>query len=104
MPLRRMYQEAIKAGVPFPDFNVLDEFNPVIAAYFTMQDGVQNQSAAQWVNRYQQAVPVTSLSYQAMNLHLDSYFEWLSQQHYQYKYELRRVESMKSGAFRISFE
>lgn len=92
VPLRRMYQEAMKAGVPFPDFNTLDEYNPVIAAYFAMQNGVQHQSAAQWVNRYQRSVPDRLLSYRAMNRHLDSYFEWLGQQHYQYKSELRRLE------------
>lgn len=97
--LRKMYVEAVKVGIPFPDLKTLDEFDPVVAAYFTLQDGVQNRSAGQWVSRYQQAVPDKLLSYGAMNRHLDSYFEWLGKQHYEYKSELQRLESIQSGIF-----
>lgn len=100
VPLRRMYQEAMKAGVPFLDFDTLRKTSATVAAYFTMQNGVQNHTAAQWVNRYQQSVPDKLLSYRAMNRHLDSYFEWLGQQHYQYKSELRRLESLESSVLR----
>ncbi|KEA53323.1 hypothetical protein DT73_08165 [Mangrovibacter sp. MFB070] len=95
--LRKMYVEAMKAAVPFPALKNLDEFDPVVAAYFSMQDGVENQSAGQWVSRYQEAMPDTSLKYRAMNQHLDSYFEWLGIQHYEYKRELRRLESIQTG-------
>ena len=95
--LRKMYVEAMRAAVPFPDLKTLDEFDPVVAEYFTMQDGVENQSAGQWVNHYQKSIPETSLSYGAMNRHLDSYFEWLGKQHYEYKSELRRLESIQLG-------
>lgn len=89
--------EAMKAGVPFPNLKTLDEYDPVVAAYFTLQDGVANQSAEQWVASYQSAVNAETLSYQAMNRHLDGYFEWLGLQFYQYKSELRRLESIRAG-------
>lgn len=100
--LCRMYREAMMAGVPFPDFNSLDKYNPVIAAYFTMKDTVKKLSAGQWVARYQKSVPDKQLSYQSMNRHLDSYFEWLGRQHYEYKRELHRLEGIKSGILNSS--
>ncbi|MFU9137265.1 hypothetical protein [Erwinia tasmaniensis] len=95
--LRKMYVEAMKAAVPFPDLKTLDEFDPVVAAYFSMQNGVQNHSAGQWVSRYQKAISDKMLSYRAMNRHLDSYFEWLGKQHDEYKRERRRLESIRAG-------
>lgn len=95
--LRKMYVEAMKAAVPFPDLKALDEFDPVVAAYFIMQDSVENQSAEQWVTSYQSAVNAAALSYRAMNRHLDGYFEWLGRQFYEYKRELRRLEGIRDG-------
>lgn len=95
--LRKMYTEAMKATVPFHDLKTLDEFDPVIADYFSMQDGVESQSVGQWVKSYQTAVNATALSYRAMNRHLDGYFEWLGRQFYEYKSELRRLESIRDG-------
>ena len=95
--LQKMYTEAMKATVPFPDLKTLDDFNPVVAAYFSMQDSVENQSVEQWVKSYQSAVNATELSYRAMNRHLDGYFEWLGRQFYEYKSELHRLEGILGG-------
>lgn len=95
--LRKMYTEAMKATVPFLDLKTLDDSDPVVAAYFSMQDGVKNQSVEQWVKSYQSAVNATALSYGAMNRHLDGYFEWLGRQFYEYKSELRRLKSIHSS-------
>ncbi|MFI8417303.1 hypothetical protein ACQKDS_12800 [Serratia sp. NPDC078593] len=95
--LRKMYVEAMMASVPFPDFSTLYKTDRLVWSYFDLSNGVENQSAGQWVNRYQKTVPYKSLSYGAMNRHLDSYFEWLGKQHYEYKSELRRLESIQSG-------
>lgn len=95
--LRKMYTEAMKAAVPFHDLKSLREFSATVASYFDMRDSVESQSVEQWVKSYQSAVNATALSYRAMNRHLDSYFEWLGKQHYEYKSELRRLESIQSG-------
>lgn len=95
--LRKMYVEAMKATVPFPDFSTLYKTDRLVWLYFDLSDGVENQSVGQWVRCYQKAVPDKVLSYPAMNRHLDSYFEWLGKQHYEYKRELRRLESIQSG-------
>lgn len=39
--LHRMYCEATMAGVPFPDFQTLNENNPVIAEYFIIKDNIK---------------------------------------------------------------
>ena len=95
--LRKMYTEAMKATVPFHDLKSLREVSATVASYFDMRDSVENQSAGQWVSRYQKAIPDKLLSYPAMNRHLDSYFEWLGKQHYEYKSELRRLEGIQSS-------
>jgi len=97
VPLRKMYKEAMKAGVPFSDLKTLDENNPVIAKYFDVRDSVKSQSVDQWVDTYQSAINAQTLSYQALNRHLDDYFEWLSRQFYEYKSELRRLEGIRNG-------
>jgi hypothetical protein len=97
VPLRKMYKEAMKAGVPFSDLKTLDENNPVIAKYFDVRDSVKSQSVDQWVETYQSAINAQTLSYQALNRHLDDYFEWLNRQFYEYKSELRRLEGSATG-------
>lgn len=97
VPLRKMYLEAMKAGVPFSDLKTLDEKNPVIAKYFDIRDSVESQSVDKWVETYQSAVNARALSYQALNRHLDGYFEWLGRQFYEYKSELRRLEGIRGG-------
>ncbi|NLS56347.1 DUF2235 domain-containing protein [Hafnia alvei] len=95
--LRKMYTEAMKATVPFPDFSTLYKTDRLVWAYFDLSDEVGSQSAEQWVKSYQSAVNATALSYGAMNRHLDGYFEWLGRQFYEYKSELRRLESIHSS-------
>lgn len=97
VPLRKMYLEAMKAGVPFSDLKTLDEKNPVIAKYFDIRDSVESQSVDKWVETYQSAVNARALSYRALNRHLDGYFEWLGRQFYEYKSELRRLEGIRGG-------
>ena len=95
--LRKMYIEAMKAAVPFPDFSSLYNIDRQVWSYFEMNDSVDNQSVEQWVKSYQSAVSAPELSYRAMNQHLDGYFEWLGRQFYEYKSELRRLEGIRDG-------
>lgn len=97
VPLRKMYQEAMKAGVPFHNIKTLREVSATVASYFSIQDSVKSQSVDQWVETYQSAINAQTLSYQALNRHLDDYFEWLSRQFYEYKSELRRLEGIRNG-------
>lgn len=98
--LNRMYREAMMAGVPFPDLNSLYQTDVTVWSYFAMKDTVDNLTAAQWSARYQSAVPPKKISYHALNRHLDSYFEWLGTQYYQYRKRLRQLESQHSSVYR----
>ncbi|ELY4094988.1 DUF2235 domain-containing protein [Cronobacter sakazakii] len=90
--LQRMYREATIAGVQFPDFRTLQQVSETVASYFIMQDNVKNASVEQWVQRYQKAVRYKAVSPSTQNLHLDSYFEWLGLQYYQYRCERQQLE------------
>ncbi|WP_145608002.1 DUF2235 domain-containing protein [Yersinia rochesterensis] len=93
--LHRMYRAATMAGVPFLDFQTLDKTDTDVAAYFVMQDSVNNKSVAQWTKIYQQAVPYKKLSVAAQNYHLDSYIDWLGKQFYQYRSECMKYEEQR---------
>lgn len=101
--LHRMYRAATMAGVPFPDLQTLDQTDTDVASYFIMQDSVNRKSVAQWTKIYQQAVPFKEVTVGAQNRHLDSYFEWMGRQYYQYrreciKYENKRGDALSSAA------
>lgn len=93
--LHRMYRAATMAGVPFPDLQTLDQTDIDVAAYFVIQDNVNNKSVAQWTKIYQQAVPFKTVSIGAQNRHLDSYIEWLGRQYYQYRSECLKYEKQR---------
>lgn len=106
--LHRMYREATMAGVPFPDFQSLDNTDTDVAAYFIIQDNVKNQSVLQWAEAYQSALPFTLLSTASQNRHLDSYIDWLGRQYYQYrtecmKYEKQRGDTLASAGASAGF-
>lgn len=106
--LHRMYREATMAGVPFPDFQMLDKTDTDVAAYFIVQDNVKNQSVLQWAKAYQSALPLTSVNTANQNRHLDSYFDWLGRQYYQYrkecmKYEKQRGDTLASAGASAGF-
>lgn len=101
--LHRMYRAATMAGVPFPDLQTLDQTATDVASYFIMQDSVNHKSVAQWTKVYQQAVPSKEVTVSAQNRHLDSYFEWMGRQYYQYrleciKYKNKRGDTLSSAA------
>lgn len=85
------------AGVPFPDLQTLDQIDTDVAAYFVMQDKVENKSVAQWTKRYQQAIPFKTVNIGAQNRHLDSYIEWLGKQYYHYRCECIRYEKQRGN-------
>lgn len=94
--LHKMYRAATMAGVPFPDFMTLKTQSETVASYFVIQDNVNNKSVATWAEMYQQAVPYNTVNVSAQNHHLDSYFEWLGQQYYQYRSECLKYEKESS--------
>ncbi|MCU6186189.1 hypothetical protein KWH94_24015, partial [Citrobacter cronae] len=94
--LRKMYETARQADVPFPELEKLYEKDVLVWSYFSMNDRVNDKPVKEWAEHYQMKVGMEKLSYNAMNRHLDGYFEWLGKQFYEYKSELRRLEKQES--------
>lgn len=94
--LHQMYRTAYMAGVPFPDYQTLPELSATVANYFYMNDTIEGRSAQYWAKRYQSIIGYQTLSTHAQNAHLDSYFNWLSQQYYLYCTELQRIDAEKA--------
>ena len=94
--LRKMYEAARQADIPFPELEKLYEKDALVWSYFSMNDRVNDKPVKEWAEHYQMKVGMEKLSYNAMNRHLDGYFEWLGKQFYEYKSELRRLEKKES--------
>ncbi len=70
-----MYHAACQAGVPFPDFDTLDQYDTKVASYFIMNDAVQGGSVNYWVSRYQREEVKDKVFSEAMQeKYLDNYF------------------------------
>lgn len=96
--LNKMHLAAFHAGVPFPELDELRETDFETWLYFQDDQEVEGKKATEWVEFYQSGLPLKKLSYTALNAHLDSYFAWLGQKHYEYKNELRKLEEQEKEA------
>jgi len=94
--LHQMYRTAYMAGVPFPDYQTLDQTDTDITSYFLMNDAIQGKSSQYWSKCYQAAIGNNALSTYAQNIHLDAYFNWLGQQYYLYCRELDKLDVEKA--------
>ncbi|EIU7556874.1 DUF2235 domain-containing protein [Providencia rettgeri] len=97
--LTKMHLAAFHAGVPFPELDELREMDFDTWLYFQDEEKVEGKKATEWVDYYQSGIPLKKLTFTALNAHLDSYFAWLGQKHYEYKFELRRLEKQESDAW-----
>ncbi|EMS1061636.1 DUF2235 domain-containing protein [Providencia stuartii] len=95
--LNKMHLAAFHAGVPFPELDELRETDFETWLYFQDEQKVKGKKATEWVEFYQSGLPLKKLSYTALNAHLDSYFAWLGQKHYEYKNELRKLEEQEKA-------
>ncbi|WBA55931.1 DUF2235 domain-containing protein [Providencia sp. 21OH12SH02B-Prov] len=95
--LNKMHLAAFHAGVPFPELDELRETDFETWLYFQDEQEVKGKKATEWVEFYQSGLPLKKLSYTALNAHLDSYFAWLGQKHYEYKNELRKLEEQEKA-------
>lgn len=99
--LYNMYHAACQAGVPFPDFDTLEQYDAKISSYFLMNDAVQGIPVNYWTSRYQkEEVKEKEFSDTAQERHLDNYFLWLGEQYYMYQYERGRLDKKLSLARR----
>ena len=97
--LKKMHLAAFHAGVPFPELDELREMDFDVWLYFQDEQKVKGKNATEWVEYYQSGIPLKKLTFTALNAHLDSYFAWLGQKHYEYKFELRKLEKQEKEAW-----
>ncbi|EMF4671065.1 DUF2235 domain-containing protein [Providencia stuartii] len=95
--LNKMHLAAFHAGVPFPELDALREMDFDTWLYFQYEQKVEGKKATEWVDYYQSGIPLKKLTFTALNAHLDSYFAWLGQKHYEYKNELRKLEDQEKA-------
>ncbi|HHO0143444.1 hypothetical protein GKR72_16010 [Providencia stuartii] len=95
--LNKMHLAAFHAGVPFPELDALREMDFDTWLYFQDEQKVEGKKATEWVDYYQSGIPLKKLTFTALNAHLDSYFAWLGQKHYEYKNELRKLEEQEKA-------
>lgn len=91
--LHEMYRVACKGEVPFPNFNTLQEIDPLVAAYFEMYDNLAGKSVRYYSRRYMQMAGNTTLSSKAFAQHLAIYVEWLGRQYADYKARLEKANA-----------
>ncbi|MEX6114728.1 hypothetical protein AB6G07_15045 [Providencia stuartii] len=95
--LNKMHLAAFHTGVPFPELDALREMDFDTWLYFQYEQKVEGKNATEWVDYYQSGIPLKKLTFTALNAHLDSYFAWLDQKHYEYKNELRKLEEQEKA-------
>lgn len=82
--LHEMYNAARSGEVPFPNFNTLQEIDPLVAAYFVMHDNLAGKSVRYYCRRYMQSAGDNKPSRQAFERHQEIYSEWLGRQYADY--------------------
>ncbi|BCK04966.1 DUF2235 domain-containing protein [Vibrio cholerae] len=91
--LHQMYHAARSGEVPFPNFNTLQELDPLTAAYFVMHDNLAGKSVQYYTRRYMQQAGNKKLSRQAFDNHQYIYSWWLGKQYADYKARLKDSDS-----------
>ena len=91
--LHEMYSVACKGEVPFPNFKTLQEIDPLVAAYFEMNDNLAGKSVRYYTRRYMQMAGNTTPSSKAFAHHLEIYVEWLGRQYADYKARLEKANA-----------
>ncbi|EOG7641584.1 hypothetical protein ACLINF_003319, partial [Vibrio cholerae] len=91
--LHQMYHAARSGEVPFPNFNTLQELDPLTAAYFVMHDNLAGKSVQYYTHRYMQQAGNKKLSRQAFENHQYIYSWWLGKQYADYKARLKDADS-----------
>lgn len=102
VPLRRMFDTARQAQVPFPNFRTLNKKDPYVASYFVMRDNLAGYSVRDFSDEYMKWVcthyPDRKYpSPASFATHLYAYCAWLGEKYHEYLALLR-----EAGQFNVS--
>ncbi|MGL6053008.1 MAG: hypothetical protein ACRC16_24040 [Aeromonas salmonicida] len=88
VPLRKMFDTARRAQVPFPNFRTLDKNDPYVASYFVMLDNLAGYSVQDFSDYYQKWAGRVDPTPAGFERHMTCYCIWLGEKLFDYQARL----------------
>ncbi|BEE08935.1 DUF2235 domain-containing protein [Aeromonas dhakensis] len=88
VPLRKMFDTARRAQVPFPNFRTLDKNDPYVASYFVMLDNLAGRSVQDFSDYYQKWAGRVDPTPAGFERHMNCYCIWLGEKLFDYQARL----------------
>ncbi|MGL6007452.1 hypothetical protein [Aeromonas sobria] len=88
VPLRKMFDTARRAQVPFPNFRTLDKNDPYAASYFVMLDNLAGYSVQDFSDYYQRWAGRVDPTPAGFERHMTCYCTWLGEKLFDYQARL----------------
>ncbi|MCS3458815.1 DUF2235 domain-containing protein [Aeromonas sp. BIGb0445] len=88
VPLRKMFDTARRAQVPFPNFRTLNKKDPYVASYFVMLDNLAGYSVQDFSDYYQQWAGRLDPTPAGFERHMTCYCTWLGEKRFDYEARL----------------
>lgn len=85
VPLRKMFDTARRAQVPFPNFRTLDKNDPYVASYFVMLDNLAGRSVGDFSNEYKKWAGRVDPTPVGFERHMACYCVWLGEKLFDYR-------------------
>ncbi|MFM4931890.1 DUF2235 domain-containing protein [Aeromonas dhakensis] len=89
VPLRKMFDTARRAQVPFPNFRTLEKTSRKVASYFVMLDNLAGQSVQDFCGYYQKWVGRIDPTPAGFEMHMTGYCIWLGEKLHDYRARLK---------------
>ncbi|MFH7525612.1 hypothetical protein AB2J22_07755 [Aeromonas sp. A5] len=89
VPLRKMFDTARRAQVPFPNFRTLNKKDPYVASYFVMLDNLAGRSVQDFSDYYQKWAGRVDPTPDGFERHMNCYCIWLGEKLYDYRARLK---------------
>ncbi|MBV7435645.1 DUF2235 domain-containing protein [Aeromonas sp. sif2416] len=88
VPLRKMFDTARRAQVPFPNFRSLEKTSRKVASYFVMLDNLAGRSVQDFSDYYQQWAGRVDPTPAGFERHMTCYCTWLGEKRFDYEARL----------------
>ncbi|MGL4251482.1 MAG: hypothetical protein ACRCR1_12800 [Aeromonas sp.] len=89
VPLRKMFDTARRAQVPFSNFRTLNKKDPYVASYFVMLDNLAGRSVQDFSDYYQKWAGRVDPTPDGFERHMNCYCIWLGEKLYDYRARLK---------------
>ncbi|MBS4689631.1 DUF2235 domain-containing protein [Aeromonas sobria] len=88
VPLRKMFDTARRAQVPFSNFRTLNKKDPYVASYFVMLDNLAGRSVQDFSDYYQKWAGRVDPTPAGFERHMNCYCIWLGEKLFDYRARL----------------